>query len=101
MTDGAVLNWPAPAKINLFLHVNGRRQDGYHEIQTLFQLLDWGDEIQVHSTPGPGIARAPVDYGVAASEDLVVRAAKLLQAETGCRHGAEITVLKRIPPGSG
>jgi len=101
MTDFPVLSWPAPAKINLFLHVTGQRQDGYHDIQTLFQLLDWGDEIQIRQTSSPMISRAQADYGVAESEDLVVRAARLLQSETGCRHGAEIQVKKRVPPGSG
>ncbi|MCJ7814812.1 MAG: 4-(cytidine 5'-diphospho)-2-C-methyl-D-erythritol kinase, partial [Xanthomonadales bacterium] len=101
MTDFPVLSWPAPAKINLFLHVTAQRQDGYHDIQTLFQLLDWGDEIQIRQTRSPMISRAPADYGVAESEDLVVRAARLLQSETGCRHGAEIQVKKRVPPGSG
>lgn len=93
--------WPAPAKINLFLHVTGRREDGYHDIQTLFQLLDWGDDIRISPTDGPEITRLPVSYGVDASADLVVRAAKLLQRETACRKGARIGVWKRIPPGSG
>ena len=101
MTRSAARSWPAPAKINLFLHVTGRRQDGYHEIQTLFQLLDWGDEVSIHPTITPEITRAPADYGVEASEDLVVRAAMLLQSATGCRQGAEIGVKKRIPLGSG
>jgi 4-diphosphocytidyl-2-C-methyl-D-erythritol kinase len=101
MTDFPVLSWPAPAKINLFLHVTGRRQDGFHAIQTLFQLLDWGDEVQIRPTRSPVIWRAPADYGVEESQDLVVRAARLLQAETGCRQGAEIEVKKRVPPGSG
>lgn len=93
--------WPAPAKINLFLHVTGRRADGYHDIQTLFQLLDWGDEVTIRPGRGPAIVRLPVSYGVPESEDLVTRAARLLQSETGCRQGAEIGVRKRIPPGSG
>jgi 4-diphosphocytidyl-2-C-methyl-D-erythritol kinase len=101
VTDFPALSWPAPAKINLFLHVIGRRQDGFHNIQTLFQLLDWGDEIQIRPTPGPAISRAPANYGVEESQDLVVRAARLLQAVTGCRQGAEIEVKKRVPPGSG
>lgn len=101
MTDPGVLTWPAPAKLNLFLHVTGRRADGFHDLQTLFQLLDWGDEIQVRRTSGPAVSRAPVDYDVEASEDLVVRAARLLQQQTGCGLGAEISVTKRIPPGSG
>jgi len=101
MADKPPWSWPAPAKINLFLHVTGRRQDGLHNIQTLFQLLDWGDEVQVRPTRNPVISRAPADYGVEESQDLVVRAARLLQAETGCRQGAELEVKKRVPPGSG
>ena len=101
MSEDPTCSWPAPAKINLFLHVLGRRQDGYHDIQTLFQLLDWGDEVQIRPVSGPRISRLPVTYDVPESEDLVVRAAKLLQSETGCRQGAEIGVKKRIPPGSG
>jgi 4-diphosphocytidyl-2-C-methyl-D-erythritol kinase len=93
--------WPAPAKINLFLHILGRRQDGYHDIQTLFQLLDWGDEIGIRPVSGREITRLPVSYGVPESEDLVVRAANLLQSETAVRRGAEIAVRKRVPPGSG
>jgi 4-diphosphocytidyl-2-C-methyl-D-erythritol kinase len=101
MSEDSTCSWPAPAKINLFLHVLGRRQDGYHDIQTLFQLLDWGDEVHIHPASGPLISRLPVTYGVPESEDLVVKAARLLQYETGCRRGAEIGVNKRIPPGSG
>jgi len=101
MSEDLTCSWPAPAKINLFLHVLGRRQDGYHDIQTLFQLLDWGDEVQIRPVSGPRISRLPVTYNVPESEDLVVRAAKLLQSETGCRQGAEIGVKKRISPGSG
>jgi 4-diphosphocytidyl-2-C-methyl-D-erythritol kinase len=101
MTEYAVSSWPAPAKINLFLHVTGRRPDGYHDIQTLFQLLDWGDDVRIRLTRTPVILRAAADYGVAESEDLVVRAAKLLQSETGCRQGAEIEVIKHVPLGSG
>lgn len=101
MSEAAACAWPAPAKINLFLHVMGRRQDGFHDIQTLFQLLDWGDEVRIRPATGPLITRLPVSYGVPDSEDLVVKAAKLLQSETACRRGAEIGVRKRIPPGSG
>jgi 4-diphosphocytidyl-2-C-methyl-D-erythritol kinase len=93
--------WPAPAKINLFLHVIGRRTDGYHDLQTLFQLLDWGDEVFVQTTAGSAITRAGADYPVAAEEDLVVRAAQLLQRRTGCRQGARLRVRKCIPLGSG
>jgi 4-diphosphocytidyl-2-C-methyl-D-erythritol kinase len=101
MTDSPALSWPAPAKINLFLHVTGRRQDGYHDIQTLFQLLDWGDEVRIRPTRTPKISRAPATYDVPESEDLTVRAAKLLQTESGCRRGAEIEVKKNVPLGAG
>lgn len=100
-TESAVSVWPAPAKINLFLHVTGRRADGYHEIQTLFQLLDWGDEVGIRATPDPGITRTAADYPVAAEDDLAVCAARLLQRHTQSRGGAEISVRKRIPLGSG
>jgi 4-diphosphocytidyl-2-C-methyl-D-erythritol kinase len=93
--------WPAPAKINLFLHVTGRRPDGYHELQTLYQLLDWGDEIRIRVTADPGVRRVAADYPVAEEADLVVRAARLLQSEAGCRRGARIRVRKRIPIGAG
>ena len=73
--DSAPARWPAPAKINLFLHVTGRRPDGYHEIQTLFQLLDWGDEVIIRPTRQVGITRPRSTYPVAESEDLAVRAA--------------------------
>jgi 4-diphosphocytidyl-2-C-methyl-D-erythritol kinase len=100
-TESAISVWPAPAKINLFLHVTGRRADGYHELQTLFQLLDWGDEVSIRATPGAAITRGAADYPVAAEEDLAIRAARLLQRHTECREGAEISVRKRIPLGSG
>lgn len=100
-TESGVSVWPAPAKINLFLHVTGRRTDGYHEIQTLFQLLDWGDEVVIRATPGGTITRTAADYPVAAEDDLAIRAARLLQQHTRCGGGAEINVRKRIPLGSG
>ena len=88
----ASLTLSAPAKLNLFLHITGRRADGYHELQTLFQLLDYGD-ILSFSTRDDGDIRLAVDgemaYSVPDSEDnLVVRAAKRLQAITQCRLGA-------------
>ena len=86
--EGPVSRWPAPAKINLFLHVTGRRPDGYHELQTLYQLLDWGDTIRIRVAADVGIRREPADYPVAENDDLVVRAARLLQRATGCRMGA-------------
>ncbi len=93
--------WPAPAKLNLFLHVTGQRPDGYHELQTLFQLLDWGDEISIEPLDESAISRPFASYAVPEADDLVVRAALLLQAETACRQGARIEVNKRIPAGTG
>lgn len=101
MSESDLETWPAPAKLNLFLHVTGRRRDGYHELQTLFQLLDWGDQLQIRPLEGPDIRRRGPDFGVPEEEDLVVRAARLLQSETGSRLGAEISVFKNIPMGSG
>jgi 4-diphosphocytidyl-2-C-methyl-D-erythritol kinase len=98
--EGAT-RWPAPAKLNRFLRVTGRRADGYHELQTLFQLLDWGDEVAIRPRPDGVIHGNSLDYGVPESEDLAVRAARLLQRETGCSFGADIAVDKRIPMGSG
>ena len=100
-SDSGVSRWPAPAKLNLFLHVTGRRADGYHEIQTLFQLLDWGDEITIRVTEDGTIGREAADYPVAEADDLVVRAACALQRASGCSRGAVIGVHKRVPLGSG
>jgi 4-diphosphocytidyl-2-C-methyl-D-erythritol kinase len=101
MNETEVTVWPAPAKLNLFLHVTGQRPDGYHELQTLFQLLDWGDEVRIESLDRPLISRPVAAYPVAEADDLVVQAAILLQAETACRMGARIEVHKQIPAGAG
>lgn len=94
--------WSAPAKINLFLRITGQRNDGYHLLQTFFQLLDWGDEVHVRLRDDAGIIRAGAsDYGVAASDDLIIRAAKLLQLQAGIKQGAELAVSKNIPLGGG
>ena len=95
------MSWPAPAKLNLFLHVTGRRTDGYHELQTVFQLLDFGDELAF--TPradGRVLLRAPLP-GVAPDDDLTVRAARLLQRASGCTRGVDIALDKRLPLGGG
>jgi 4-diphosphocytidyl-2-C-methyl-D-erythritol kinase len=101
MNNKARITWPAPAKLNLFLHITGQRPDGYHELQTLFQLLDWGDDVSIELLDGSGISRPHASYAVQEADDLVVRAARLLQAETSCRQGARIEVHKRIPSGAG
>lgn len=92
---------PAPAKINLFLHIVGRRPDGYHLLQTAFRMLDWGDEITLQWRDDGLILRTSDVPGVPAESDLVVRAARALQAASGSRFGADIGVLKRIPMGGG
>ncbi len=95
------LRVPAPAKINLFLHIVGRRPDGYHLLQTAFRMLDWGDEITLRRRDDGLIVRTNDVPGVPAEADLVVRAARALQAASGSPFGAEIGVLKRIPMGGG
>ena len=104
--DAGWSEWPAPAKLNLFLHITGRRADGYHALQTVFQLLDWGDSVRLRLRDDSVIRRVPSsgsasDYGVAEADDLTIRAARLLQTETNCALGCEIDVLKRIPLGGG
>lgn len=94
-------SWPAPAKLNLFLHVTGRRDDGYHDLQTVFQLLDYGDEIDLAVRGDGRIRRVSALPGVDADDDLTVRAARQLQRVTGCRRGVDIAVRKRLPMGSG
>ncbi len=94
--------WPAPAKLNLFLRILGRRPDGYHDLQTVFQLLDWGDTVRLRPTSGGAIRRTgAAGYAVAESDDLVVRAAKMLQKEANVGQGADIYVEKLIPLGGG
>jgi len=99
--DFAAATWPAPAKLNLMLRVVGRRPDGYHLLQTVFQFLDWGDELQFHIYPDSRIKRITAVDGVAEAQDLVVRAARLLQQSTATSQGVEIVVDKRLPMGAG
>ena len=94
-------HWPAPAKLNLFLHVVGRREDGYHELQTLFQFLDLEDRIGLAPRDDGRIRRVSDHPGIAEETDLVLRAARLLKDETGAGAGVDITVEKRIPVGGG
>jgi len=93
--------WPAPAKLNLMLRITGRRADGYHLLQSVFQFVDYGDELDLAVRDDGRIERLNDLAGVPAEQDLVVRAARLLQAETGCRLGADIRVHKRLPMGGG
>jgi 4-diphosphocytidyl-2-C-methyl-D-erythritol kinase len=93
--------WPAPAKLNLMLHVVGRRADGYHELQTVFQLIDLCDRVRIRVREDGQITRPAGAAGVAEADDLVVRAARALQAESGTGLGADIEVSKVIPMGGG
>ena len=90
-------DWPAPAKLNLFLHVVGRRADGYHELQTLFQIIDLQDTLAFRVRADAGLERLAGAAGVDPRQDLVIRAARRLQEASGCALGADITVEKRIP----
>jgi 4-diphosphocytidyl-2-C-methyl-D-erythritol kinase len=95
------LTCPAPAKLNLFLHVVGRRPDGYHMLQTLFRFIDLHDTLHFTLRDDGVVHRTNSVEGVAEEQDLCVRAARLLQAETGCALGVDIAVEKRIPMGGG
>ncbi len=94
-------SWPAPAKLNLFLHVTGRRPDGFHDLQTLFQLVDLADTIGIAVRQDGVIERPGGPAGVAPEDDLTVRAARALKAASGTRLGATLRIVKRIPMGGG
>ena len=95
----SMLTLPAPAKLNLFLHVTGRRADGYHTLQTLFQLLDYGDTL--HFEAADRLSLQPELPGVPTDSNLIMRAARLLQQHTGCAYGAAIRLDKKLPLGGG
>ena len=100
-TSPATLVVAAPAKVNLFLHVTGRRADGYHMLESLFALVDLADTITLHRREDGVIARSNDVAGVAVDDDLAIRAARAMQAMTGTRFGVELAVEKRIPIGGG
>lgn len=93
--------WPAPAKLNLFLHVVGRRPDGYHLLQTVFRFIDRADGLRFEPRNDERIVLATPLPGVAPDSDLTVRAARLLQTATGCRRGVTIHLDKQLPMGGG
>lgn len=98
MEIGLSLDWfPAPGKLNLLLHVLGRRADGMHELQTVFRLIDFSDRVGVRVHAGPELRFS----GAFGEKNLCLRAARLLQAETGVRQGADIALDKRLPVGGG
>src|SRR5690242_12428335 len=100
-TTESLRNYPAPAKLNLFLHITGRRPDGYHTLQTVFQLLDWGDLLHFTLRRDGEVRRKTAVLGVPEASDLVVRAATLLKSHTGTRFGVDIEIDKRLPMGAG
>ena len=93
--------WPAPAKLNLFLHIVGRRPDGYHELQTCFQFVDLCDEITIEVRADGQIRRTLDIPGLPQDADLCIRAARALKEASGSPLGADISLLKRIPIGGG
>ena len=95
------LSLPAPAKLNLFLHVTGRRPDGYHTLQTLFQFIDLCDTLHFECRADGRLQLHDALPGVSPEDNLVVRAARLLQQASGCRLGADIHLDKRLPMGGG
>jgi len=107
MTDAAIPAggwslWPAPAKLNLFLRITGRREDGYHLLQTVFRILEWGDTVRLRPRDDGQIRRhGPSVPGVEESDDLTVRAAMMLRSATNCSQGVDIIIDKRVPAGGG
>lgn len=99
MTWGKV--WPAPAKLNLMLRIVGRRADGYHLLQTVFQFIDIADQLRFRLRDDGVISRVPVIEGVPEESDLSVRAARLLQSEAGIASGVDIELSKNLPMGAG
>lgn len=93
--------WPAPAKINLFLHINRQREDGYHELQTVFQILDYCDALSFSVTNDTAIRHTQVPIGIDIENELCLRAARLLQQASNIDLGVEIKLEKRIPQGGG
>lgn len=99
--DARTAAWPAPAKLNLMLRILGRRPDGYHELQTVFQLIDLCDTVKLTVLESGAIERPMGPLGVAPDDDLTVRAAHALRAAAGTTLGARIELEKRIPLGGG
>jgi len=95
------LSLPSPAKLNLFLHITGRREDGYHDLQTLFQLLDYGDRLEIETNNSGEIKLSSTLKNIAVTENLVFCAAKAIQKYTGCTYGAKIFLDKKLPIGGG
>lgn len=96
-----ISQWPSPAKLNLFLYITGRRDDGYHNLQTLFQFLDYSDTLTITPRADSQIKLLTPLKGVAEQDNLIVRAARLLKQQTGHQGGADISIKKILPMGGG
>ena len=101
MNKSPFYQFSSPAKLNLFLHVVGRRSDGYHQLETLFQFIDCCDTLKIRIINNPTINLLTPIKGVDKEDNLIVKAARLLQNHTGCRQGAEIKINKILPMGGG
>ncbi|WP_171374932.1 4-(cytidine 5'-diphospho)-2-C-methyl-D-erythritol kinase [Vibrio jasicida] len=93
--------WPSPAKLNLFLYINGRTDNGYHELQTLFQFVDHGDELSIQANGSGEITISPEIEGVPLKDNLIWKAATALQRYANCSYGAHIDLHKILPMGGG
>ncbi|USD40442.1 4-(cytidine 5'-diphospho)-2-C-methyl-D-erythritol kinase [Vibrio sp. SCSIO 43135] len=94
-------HWPSPAKLNLFLYITGQQENGYHDLQTLFQFLDHGDELSITTSSEGTITILPEIPGLKTEDNLIYKAAMALRAYTGCLLGAEIVLTKKLPMGGG
>jgi len=99
--NNQILSLPAPAKLNLMLHITGQRDDGYHNLQTLFQFLDYSDQLHFKALPNNRIEVLSELNDVSTKDNLIYRAAKLLQHHSGCQLGAHIKLDKTLPIGAG
>ena len=101
LNNEAGLRFPCPAKLNLFLYINGKRPDGYHELQTLFQFVDFGDWLSIKVRNDGKINLISPIADLAPEDNLIYRAAHLLQQKTGCSFGADLQLDKILPIGGG
>ncbi len=97
----AETKWPAPAKLNLFLHITGQREDGFHLLQTVFVLLDFADQLSFTVTDNPGVELDYQLHGVKKEQDIIYRAATALQQQAGIQKGVKIQLDKHLPMGGG
>ncbi len=100
-TQSSIIGWPAPAKLNLFLHITSRRDDGFHNLQTVFQFLNYADMLRFSPRDDGEIRRCYDFPGVSEDDDLILRAARLLQQHSGAGFGADIELEKKLPLGGG